>query len=493
MPDVIIIGAGPAGLTLGAELAARGVKCIILEKRAQRSVQSRAFSVTPHTLELLDMRGHADIFLAQGFPCEFAPLGDGKSKLSFQQIKSRFTYLLSIPQEKTETILENWALQSGVKIIRGAELIDLKQDTTKVTITYKENDQEVSLTAAYAIGCDGVNSKVRELAKIPTTKIKYEKSLMHGDVKLNKPPVERVFAKTSFRGMVAVIPLLDDIYRVLALDQEKMHVPIEEAITLDEFTSSVTALANKDFEISSALWLSRFRCQQNHAHYYRDQRILLAGDAAHTHLPAGGQGLQISIQDGFNLGWKLAAVIKNGAQECLLDTYESERRPLIDKAMRRSIIMFRYEIAQDKLSRLLKWLANKLVLVPFLQNFILNELAGLSIEYQALKIKKFANHLPLAGKKINNLTIHHAVDNTKKLFQVMRDNKFLLLVDAFDQGIQDYIQAHWDKKITYATSYELKNAYGIKACLVRPDGFISWSSKQINFDQLAPILENWVY
>ncbi|MES2217082.1 MAG: FAD-dependent monooxygenase [Pseudomonadota bacterium] len=488
MFEVVIIGAGPAGLTLGAELSANGVNCLILEKRVERSNQSRAFSLTPHTLELLETRGIAEIFLRQGVKCEFAPLGDGKNMLSFRRLKTRFPYLLSISQDKTEHILEEWAAQCGVNIMYGAELIDLYQNKNQVDIIYRHESQLQHIQADYVIGCDGVSGKVSNLADIAVTKIQYKHSLMHGDVKLKNPPEANVFAKTSRRGMVAIFPVTQDVYRVLALDQERMHVPIHKQVTLKEFKTSVKALSNRDFEINSPLWLNRFRCQQRHAVTYRKGRIFLAGDAAHTQLPAGGQGLQISIQDGFNLGWKLAAVIKNGAATALLDTYESERRPLIYKAMRRSIIMYRYEIAQDKLSRILKWTANKLLNISFMQNYVVRELAGLTIKYPTTQKMLFLNK-NITGSKITNLELIDTNGHREDLFAKMKNYKFFLIGNSYNKQIENYIKSHWEEKITYVHAPNLKNEYGVNLCLLRPDSFIAWAAKSIQLTYLDKALK----
>ena len=269
MLNVIIVGAGPAGLMLSIELASRGIKCLIIEKREHRLEQSRAFSLSPRTLELLDMRGIAESIINNGLICNLVPLGDAEHSINLQRLDSNFPYFLNIPQIRFEEILEKLAVDHGVEIVRSATLLNFEQNEARVDVTYGKNGQSHTASARYVLGCDGAYSKVRSLANIPTKSTVFENSVMHGDVYLTHPPTPKIFARTNHRGMALVIPFRDDTYRIYIVDNKKLHVPEAIPIALSDFQESVLAIAERDFGFHSPLWLSRFRGQQKHAESYK--------------------------------------------------------------------------------------------------------------------------------------------------------------------------------------------------------------------------------
>ena len=372
MLDVIIIGAGPGGLTLGAELAIRGISCRIYEKRITRAIESRAIGLLPHTLELLDMRHLAEIFIEEGLIIDQVPLGNNHS-LKLNQLKNdtKFPFMLSLPQTKTEELLEQWAHNAGVEIQKGVELIQIKQDHDSVCVTLSKEGNSWEESARYVIGCDGKNSTVCSLLGIESTNIKYNKTLMHGDVKLRHLTKNNVFAKISKQGMIAAFPLPGDYYRLLVLDHQKMSLVAQRKVELEAFKESAQRLAQFDLGIEDPLWLSSFNTEQKHRSTYRLNRVFLLGDAAHTHIPAGGQGLQSAIEDAFNLGWKLASAITDSSNERLLDSYEEERRAIAKKAMIKSNWLFRYEVSNTWFSYMLRQCLGRIALIQVLQKKIL--------------------------------------------------------------------------------------------------------------------------
>lgn len=483
--DVIIVGYGPGGLTLGSELAFRGIKVLIIDKNINRTLKSRAFGLSPLTLDMFDMRGIANKFIDIGIPCHFIPIGDGKSFINFKHANTNFPFLLSINQEVTEKILEQWALDCGTKIENGVEFIDCKQSESYVHIKCKKDNKNLNYYSKYIVGCDGAYSKVRDIANISCSFYKNNKSLMHGDVKLNNPPKYGLFGKINKKGMVSVAPLNNGLYRVIIIDHNSTDTPISVPLSLKEFKNSAVSIVNQDFGMQDSQWLSRFRSQQKHAFKYQSKRIFLLGDAAHTHMPAGGQGLQVAIHDAFNLGWKLAAVINKRANSNFLRSYEKERRFINELAMRRSKIMFRYEVANSIFNRVIKWTVNKLIRINYLEHFIINDLSGLYTNYR----KNFLNN----KDSINNNYKHKMLGSYARdallsvngkiirLYEAMRKDKFVVVDSYHNENIYQILKSKFENQIIYSTIISpklLKN--NVSSYVVRPDGVISNLYKYYN-------------
>ncbi len=479
MHDVIIIGAGPAGLTLAYELVIRDIGCVIIEKRSSESNISRAFSLAPYTLELLEMRGIAQHMIEQGRPCYLAPLSDGKSYLDLKKIPSKFNYLLTIPQVTTNLILEKICLDKGVKITRGAEFISLKEYNNSIEIQYLKNGECITIKSKYIVGCDGIHSRVRDLGKINFIGTTVEKSLMHADVYLDKPPKNPIFARSTKLGMVATIPFKENLFRVLVIDTDKMNIPVEKKLTLEEFKSSMNKIIGNNFGISSAQWLQRFRGQQRNACTYRKNRIILCGDSAHCHLPAGGQGLQMCIQDAFNLGWKLAAAITGKASDKILDTYTTERRYIIESAMKHSLRMFHYETSFSVYSVALMRIVNQLLKIPLLSNWAISKISGLRIRYK-LSGATFYNSV---GKKVNNQLVVLINNEKITLAKILSEGKPVFLTNhkqlpIFSANISIY------KNFNIAVSTDIKGYNTQSNILIRPDGIIAYSVRNWTPDNI---------
>lgn len=471
MSDVIIIGAGPGGLTLGSELAARGISCKIYEKRLTRSLASRAIGLLPHTLELLEIRDLANILIHQGLIIEQVPLGNGRFlNLNHLNHDTKFPFMLSIPQNKTEAILEDWALEMGVEIVKGVELVDLKQDNNGVVVFVKAQDSIWKERAQYVVGCDGKNSLVRNLLGVESKEKNYDKVLMHGDVKLCGIEKNAVFAKISKEGMVAAFPLPNNYHRLLILDHKKMTRSIQKEIDLADFRESAERLAQKNLGIEDPLWLSSFNTQQKHASRYRVNRVFLLGDAAHTHIPAGGQGLQSAIEDAFNLGWKLADSLNNVLKDPLLNTYETERKQIAMKAMVKSRWLFRYEISTSIWSYILRKCMARIALIPIFQKQILRSLSGLNNYY---KPSAGIQHYLIGRSVLNN----HLYEDSRVLIEIrellkQRTGIFLSSSGIFDCNDNDEIHHIDGLKCIHGFFYEDRN---IKSMIIRPDGVVAWA------------------
>ncbi|WP_217443508.1 FAD-dependent monooxygenase [Myxococcus sp. CA051A] len=489
VPKVIVVGAGPTGLTLAAELASAGIPCRILERRAQRSSWSRAFGLTPYTMELLDMRGQADATIEKGLPWKHGPLGDGKSYLDFGRLDSRFPFMLIMPQNRTEEVLEAWALRAGAELVREARVVGLRQEDSGVTLDVEGADGKTwKEHASYVVGCDGVRSAVRSLSGIGFEGMSYDCSLVTADVRLKHPPDPPVHAITGARGTVAVFPYGDGTFRLIVLDRARMQVPLEQAVTLEEVEQSVRAILGVDLGIHEPLWMSRFRSDQRQADRYRAGRVLLAGDAAHTHIPSGGQGLQVGVQDAINLAWKLIAELQGWAPEGLLDSYQEERHPIAKATLRKTDLVFKYEISSAAPLRLVRWLIMQSLKVNAIQLPVVKEFAGLTLRYPP---PRGADAHPLVGRRVPDIQMDLPHARPVRLYELLRQRRFVLVDRTLEGRFASVVGHGWEDRVVVARGGAWDRIDLPPALLVRPDGIVAWGVTRAGVPGLEAVLHKW--
>ncbi len=313
-------------MTLAAELALAGVDVAIVERRPTRELAgSRAGGLHARTIEVFDQRGIADRFLSQGKAMQVAQFGG--IPLDISDFPTRHNYGLALWQNHIERILAGWVDELKVPIHRGLDVTGFTQDDGGVTVALSDGQ---SMRAQYLVGCDGGRSVVRKTAGIefpgwdPTT------SSLIAEVEVAHEPPWGI--RQDALGMHA-LGKLDDGPRVRVMVTEE-HVGATREPTLRDLSEALIKVYGTDFGVHSPVWISRFTDMARQAASYRAGRVLLAGDAAHVHYPAGGQGLNIGVQDAVNLGWKLAQVVKGTSPASLLDTYHSERHPIAARVLR---------------------------------------------------------------------------------------------------------------------------------------------------------------
>jgi pentachlorophenol monooxygenase len=447
--DVIVVGAGPAGCMLAGELARAGRSVTVLEKHDAPSPLSRAFGVHARTLEILDSRGLAEDLLSTGAHTPGLKLWNGLS-LDLGALPSQFPYLLVTPQTNVDSRLEEYARASGARILRGVEVTGLEHNADGVVVRGTVADGSVQeWTASYAAGTDGVHSIVRTSIGLDFPGRELLRSIMLADVRLVDPPNGLINIGAGKDCFAFVAPFGDGWFRVIACDRTDTA---DVAASVDEtrLRDVVRRALGTDYGWTDVRWSSRFSCDERQVRRYRVGRVFLAGDAAHVHSPAGGQGMNTGIQDAMNLGWKLAAVL-GGADEKILDTYHDERHPVGKLVLRSSGATIRMLLLRSVVARTLRNIVSARVLRRRRAvGRIAGMFSGISISYP----RRRGEH-PLVGRRAVQIPLTDGTVTT-----ALRDSAFLMIGEN-DCGRTD-IPRRADRG---------------PAVLVRPDGYIAWAGR----------------
>ena len=449
---VAVVGAGPTGLLLAGDLAEAGVDVTVLERRASESNLTRAFGVHARTLEHLDARGLADEVVAAGAPIERLSLFD-HLKIDLSTLPTRFPFLLITPQYNVEQVLEKRATAAGAHIVRGAAVTALRQDADGVELTVDGG----TVRADYAVGADGIRSAVRNALGLPFPGKSVLKSIMLADVRLAHAPAGVLAVNAVGDAFAFVAPFGDGWYRIFAWDRRHQQ-PDTAPVTLDEIRDVTRRALGTDFGLQEARWMSRFHSDERQVPHYRVGRVFLAGDAAHVHSPAGGQGMNTGLQDAANLGWKLAATAQGWAADGLLDTYEGERHPVGRLVLRSSGAIIRMAMIRSRAGRLARnVLGGTALRLPPVAHKIAGTISGIGIDYPRAPR---AADVPLMG--------------SRRLYEALRDGRFVLL--APDSAAPQLVGLH--DRVTLAPPTDTAMPW----TLVRPDAHIAWRGGSSELD-----------
>ena len=323
--DVLVVGAGPSGLTLAASLAKRGIKTTVVDSQAAGANTSRAAVVNARSLEVLEHLDVARRLVKEGIEAPRFSIRDGARTLipiDFGTLPTAYPYSLMVPQSTTERLLLERLIELGGSVVRPKTLTAVEQDDDGVTATFEDGDV---IRARYAVGADGIHSTVREQAGIGFHGGAYEQSFILADVRLTgDAPADEVLLYWATTGLTVVAPLPGDIFRIVAPVADAPENP--SAAFIQELLDT-RGPGKVRMVVTDLIWGSRFRIHHRVADTFRAGRLLLVGDAAHVHSPAGGQGMNLGIQDAVALSEALAGVL-DGGPDSLLDDYSAARRPI---------------------------------------------------------------------------------------------------------------------------------------------------------------------
>ena len=470
--DVIVVGAGPTGLLLAGDLAAADVPVTLVERRPQRiSNLSRAFVLHARTLEQLDARGLADRLEPKGQTLDRIRLF-GRLSVALDTLPSRFNHLLVIPQYEVEEVLRRRAEEAGVRFVYETEVTGLSQDGDGVSLEVRGADGEsAELRAAYVVGTDGMRSAVRDAIGLPFPGKSVIRSVVLADVLLDEKPESVLTANAVGDAFAFIAPFGDGYYRVIGWHRDR-DVADTEPVELDEIKEIARLALGRDYGMRDARWMSRFHSDERQAPAYRVGRVFLAGDAAHVHTPAGGQGMNTGLQDAANLGWKLASVVNGHADSALLDTYQAERHPVGESVLRSSGGIMRLAMAKSPWA-----LAFRAVLTAVLNRVgparrkAAGRLTGIGYAYGAPR----GSH-SLVGTRVPDVALESG-----RLYEALRGGRFVLVTPGASKPYRAAEHAGRKGRLTVESWASDRRT----TVLVRPDGYVAWAAESPDADATA--------
>ncbi|NGM14310.1 rifampin monooxygenase [Verrucosispora sioxanthis] len=457
MFDVIIVGGGPTGMMLASELRLRHASVLVLDKEAEPPPFVRSLGLHVRSIEVMDQRGLLERFLENGKQFPIRGFFAGIDKPAPDGLDTAHGYVLGIPQPLTDRLLAVHAAEMGAEIRRGCAAVGLAQDDDGVTVQLGDGSAS-SVRARFVVGCDGGRSTVRKLLGVGFPGEPSRVDTLLGEMAATASPEEITEVVTEVRRTekrFGVGPSgTPGVFRVVVPAQgvvEDRSTPP----TLAEFTQQLRAYAGTDFGVHSPRWLSRFGDATRQAERYRVGRVFLAGDAAHVHPPLGGQGLNLGIQDAFNLGWKLAAAINGWAPDDLLDTYESERHPVAADVLdntRAQMELTTNEPGPQAVRRLL----TRLMDFDDVNRYLIEKITAISVRYD------LGEDHALLGRRLRDVQLTRG-----RLFELLRSGAGLLL----DQTGRLSVEA-WRDRVDHVV--DASEELDAPAVLLRPDGHVAW-------------------
>ncbi|MBO7935120.1 rifampin monooxygenase [Streptomyces sp. S9] len=457
MTDVIVVGAGPTGLMLAAELRLHGVRVLVLERDPEPTPVVRALGLHVRSIEVMDQRGLLERFLAHGTQHRVGGFFAGLGTRWPDRLDTAHSYVLGIPQTVTDRLLAEHATDLGAEIRRGSELVGLSQDDDGVTADLADGTR---LRARHLVGCDGGRSTVRKLLGVgfPGEPARVETLLGEMRVTTEQEELAAVVARVrETEKRFGLGPLGDGAYRVVVPADgvaEDRTVPP----TLDDFKRQLRAYAGTDFGVHAPRWLSRFGDATRQAERYRVGRVLLAGDAAHIHPPTGGQGLNLGVQDAFNLGWKLAAEVAGWAPPDLLDSYHAERHPVATAVLdntRAQMELMSTAPGPQAVRRLL----SELIDFEDVNRYLIEKITAIGVRYD------FGDSHELVGRRMRDVTLKRG-----RLYELTRTGRGLLLDQTGRLSV-----AGWADRVDHVV--DVSEELDVPAVLLRPDGHVAWAGE----------------
>ncbi|MFE2409300.1 FAD-dependent monooxygenase [Kitasatospora sp. NPDC059408] len=487
MTEVLIVGAGPAGLLLASELRLAGVDAVVLERHPRRPDYCRGFNLNARALDLLARRGLAERLIAEGRQVPHAAFSGLPVTLTLAGAHTGHPYSLGIPQTRVEEVLEQHALDLGADIRRGHELLTLEQDFESVTATVSADGGEYRIRAAYLVGCDGGRSTVRKRAGIGFPGTAATRFSLLGDVELAGPQALPFGVTTGPGGSVFAIPRPGYV-RIITADR-RPPADQDTPVTLDLLQTAVDEALGRHVELRAPRWLTRFGDAARQAAEYVRGRTVLAGDAAHIHPPAGAIGVNLALDDAFNLGWKLAATVRGTAPAHLLDSYHAERHAAGAHVLantRAQVLLGELGAPGDRFAPLTDLLA-RVARHPDGNRALAETVTGLDTRYET---RPDTGH-PWLGRLAPDLTLTTGHGRTR-LSELLAPGRGVLLDLTGGTDVRA-AAAGWADRVDLVTA-TCPDHPDLDAVLLRPDGHTAWlrtAEDDDGTDGLRQALQHW--
>jgi rifampicin monooxygenase len=456
--DVIVVGGGPTGLMLAAELKLHGIDVVVLERDTEPSQAVRSLGLHVRSIEILDQRGLLDRFLEHGTRYERAGSFAGINTPWPAEIDTAHPYILGIPQPETDRLLAQHAVDLGVEIRRGCDVVGLSQDGDVVQVEVADGSR---MSARFAVGCDGGRSTVRKLLGVDFPGEAARAEWLLGVMDITATPEELAAVVAEVRETTLGFgagPAAGGGYRIVvpaaSVSEDRTVAP-----SFDEFTQQLRTYAGTDFGAHSPRSFSRFTDATRLAESYRVGRVFIGGDAAHVHAPLGGQGLNLGLQDAFNLGWKLAAEIEGWAPSTLLDSYETERHPVAGDVLNTTRAHSELTSGTSGAQAVRK-VVEELMEFNDVNRFLIEKITAIGIRYD------FGSEDKRIGRRQRDIPI-----GAGHLYGLMHAGRGVLLDKSGVLAIDG-----WDDRVDHVdTDLEAMDA---AAMLLRPDGHIAWIGEE---------------
>lgn len=515
--QVLIVGAGPTGLMLASELARQKIDFRLIDKMVEPTTLSKAIALQARSLELLErFPGLVEELLQQGIQLAEGKIcseGQPLVHIDITKLKSRYPFVLSLPQCETEKLLRENLAAMGHAVEMQTELLSIEfaEDRAIVAhIRHADGHEEIS-EVEYLAACDGAHSVLRKQLNLSFQGSTFnDQDFMLADVTLNKEipsNLVQVFLKSG--AIVACFPLSKKRFRFIVEQPKSVQ---SEALTVAHLQKLLKEMVAPDLEIEETFWFSEFSINQRKTEKYRVGRVFLLGDAAHIHSPVGGQGMNTGMQDAINLGWKLAAVLNGKAKETLLETYAEERNKVGEALLRGTdfatkIVMFKNKFA----IAIRNFVIKNVVKHPKMQQKIINNLGELTVNYRwgALSVghslgkEKIhpGDRWPdamlgssrwyeiLSCDLFNIILINASVDTYRTLAKALapfRDKLCCLGVQSTKDDFPGFT-IFQDERLVKNLSRQASAIY-----VIRPDRYVAYCAEPINIDALVKYLEEWI-
>ncbi|KTD35098.1 FAD dependent oxidoreductase [Legionella nautarum] len=523
--DVLVVGAGPVGLFCANELLRQGLRCRIIDKKSEITSHSKALGIHIRSLDLLEDCGFLDEIFTQGLKVDGVMIkSHGKELInaSFADLENNRHFLIDLPQNKTERIFYNGLLSKGLEVEWNTELTELEQTANKVIATLQRTDgSQEKINASWLIACDGSHSTVRQLLYAKFVGSSYQQTFWLADIHMDWDlPENKIIVYASDKGPLACFPMGEQRYRLVMTAPEKIT---HQQPTMEDIKELFNLRSTDKATLSDGIWISPFGIDHRQIEKYRYDRVFFAGDAAHVHSPMGGQGMNTGLQDIYNLAWKLALVHKGFAHEKLLDSYQSERRPVAKKVLKKTGAMTRMlMLSHPFLIGLRNKFLKSVISIKPIRRIILKDLAELDISYAdspivkilgkktGFKIGEFIDNFSLRDSHGKKKQFHQITQGTQHhlfLFSGLGNNQLSTLLDtalSIGQQYQGLIQTHLvllnptkdafqSHLVWIDTDQTIHKKFGLMqstAILIRPDKYLGLSQTPVNQEELLRHLKN---